>query len=357
MDICPASTAVHHTSISGYNEVSRTELQSMLVWLAFWLFAASLLAAPTDTTPGDRLYAAGQFEQAASVYGQLLRQSPRDPKLLVRLGATEYQLGSFERAEKLFRTAVAVEPNLAAAQIGLGTSLLALDRSREAVPFLERAARLTPSDQMALRALGHAYQKENDFLKGERVLKALVLRNPKDAESWHYLGELLYDNNYYEPALLAFDNVLDLAPSDARARIYKAGALAQLGRTEEARNLYRVLANEQATAASAELWLGYAQFLYEDQQPKPSLDAVNRALALSPESGKLLFWRARIYMSLKRTTEAEADARKAVELAPELPNAHNLLMKICRLRGLDADAEEQARWLAAHVSGKKENAR
>jgi tetratricopeptide (TPR) repeat protein len=321
------------------------------------ILLALLLFAVVDTSAGDRFYNAGQFEQAAVIYIQLLKQAPRDLNLLVRLGATQYQLGAFEKAEKLFRAAVAGAPELAQAEVGLGTSLLALDRSRDAVPVLERAVRLAPSDRMARRALGHAYQKENDFLKGERALKALVAENPGDAESWHYLGELLYDNNYYEPALEAFNKTLALNASEDGALIYKAGALAQLGRTDEARKLYGELVNLQTAAARPQLWLGYAQFLFEMQQLKPSLEAVNRALGLLPESGKLYFWRARIRMSLNQNAEAEADARKAVELSPELPNAHNLLMKIYLVRGMRAEADEQARWLAKRVSGKKENVR
>jgi len=323
----------------------------MVISLALWLLAA------VDTSPGDRLYNAGQFEQAAAVYRQLLRQAPKDLNLLVRLGATEYQLGAFEQAEKLFRTAVGIAPEVAQAEVGLGTSLLALDRSKDAVPVLEKAVRLAPADKMARRALGHAYQKENDFLKGERALKSLVAENPKDAESWYYLGELLYDNNYYEPALEAFNKTLALNPGEDGARIYKAGALAQLGRTDEAGELYGELVKAPATASRPELWLGYAQFLFETQQLKASLDAVNRALGLLPDSGKLYFWRARIRMSLSETGEAETDARKAVELSPELPNAHNLLMKIYLLRGMKAEADEQARWLTERVSGKKDKAR
>jgi tetratricopeptide (TPR) repeat protein len=323
----------------------------MVIWLTFWLLGV------VDTSPGDRLYNAGQFEQASVVYTQLLKQAPRDLNLLVRLGATQYQLGAFEKAEKLFRAAVAASPELVQAEVGLGTSLLALDRSRDAVPVLEKAVSLAPADRMARRALGHAYQKENDLLKGERALTALVAENPRDAESWYYLGELLYDNNYYEPALKAFNKTLALNASEDGARIYKAGALAQLGRTEDARKLYGELVNLQTAATRPELWLGYAQFLFETQQLKASLEAVNRALGLLPESGKLYFWRARIRMSLNETAEAEADARKAVDLSPELPNAHNLLMKIYLLRGMRVEADEQAQWLAERVSGRKDSVR
>lgn len=324
----------------------------MPAWLLFWLVAAS-----ADTTAADRLYAAGQFEQAAVIYRQLLQQAPRDPKLLIRLGTTQYQLGVFAEAEALFRRAVSITPDLEQAEVGLGTSLLALDRSREAIPFLEKAVKLAPADRMAQRALGHAYQKENEFFKGERVLRSLVASDGKDAESWYYLGALFYDNNYYLPALEALNASLALQPANDQAEIYKAGALSQLGRTQDAAGLFHALTIRPSAAARPELWLGYAQFLFENEKQKPSLEAINRAAALLPDSAKLYFWRARILMSLDDIQGAQADAEKAVQLAPELPNSRNLLMKIYRVRGLDRQADEQAAWLAGHESGKKGSGR
>jgi tetratricopeptide (TPR) repeat protein len=312
--------------------------------LAYWLFAVP------DTSVPDRLYAAGQFDKAAMMYREMLQQAPNEAGLLARLGATDYQLGLYTEAESSFRKAVAAAPDMEQAEVGLGTTLLALDRAREAIPFLERAARLQPKDRMALRALGHAYQKNNDFFAGERTLRALVEADPNDEESQYYLGALLYDNNYYIPALAALDAALRLNPGNDQARIYRAGALAQLGRTEQAAAEYRNLLDKPSAAAGAELWLGYAQFLFGNDEVKPALAAIDRALSLRPDSAKLYFWRARIRMESREMQGAEADALKAIELAPELPNAHNLLMKIYRARGFAAGAAEQAAWLAGRAT-------
>ncbi len=319
----------------------------MAPWLLFLLFAA-----PADTSVADRLYAAGQFEQAAGIYRQLVQAAPGDLNLLIRLGTAEYQLGAFVKAESHFRKAVSIPPEIPQAQIGLGTTLIALNRSREAIPFLEKAVKLAPKDRMAQRALGHAYLEENEFFKGERVLKSLAASDRNDWESSYYLGALLYENNYYLPALDALNVSLAVQSANDRAEIYKAGSLAQLGHTAEAADLFQSLATRKSAAGRPELWLGYAQFLYETERHKPALDAVDHGLALSPDSAKLHFWRARILMSLGDTEAAESATKKAVELAPELPNAHNLLMKIYRTRGFDGAADAQAAWLAEHESGK-----
>lgn len=247
---------------------------------------------------------------------------------------------------------MAFAPVSAQAHVGLGTSLLALNRSLDAIPFLEKAVKLMPQDRMGLRALGHAYQMENDFFKGEHVLRSLVAMDPTDAESWYYLGALQYQSNYYVPALASLNASLELQPSNDGAEIYKAGALFQLGRNEQAEALFGALMDRRSAETNPELWLGYAQFLFETEKPKLSLEAINRALLLSPDSAKLHFWRARIRMSLGDAKNAGADAQKAIQLAPDLPNAHNLLMKIYRLQGLDQAAETEAAWLVDHVSGK-----
>lgn len=316
-----------------------------------------VLLAASDTTAPDRLYAAGEFAEAARLYRYLLDQAPRDFNLVLRLGATHYQLGQFPEAAKFFRDAVALRPNVAQAQIGLGTTLLALEQASDALPFLEKAVKLAPSDAMARRALGHAYQKTNKLFEGERLLRSLVASDPNDAESWYYLGALLFDSNYYLPALDALNTALRLQPANDQAGIYKAGALAQLGNTREAGDLYRALADRPAAAAKPELWLGYAQFLFEGNQLEASLQAIDRAIALLPDSPKLYFWRARIGMTSGDLAAAESDARKAVALAPQLPNARNLLMKIYRAKGLASAANEQAAWLAQHESGSRPAAR
>ena len=319
---------------------------------ACFLTLALFLYANVDTSAPDRLYASGQFEKAALIYRQMVEQAPRDAALLARLGATDYQLGRYTQAESSFRRAVTTNPEMEQAEVGLGTVLLALDRATEAISHLEKAARLQPKDRMALRALGHAYQKTNSFFAGEHTLKTLVESDPNDWESRYYLGALLYDNNYYAPALAALEAAIRLNQNNAQARIYRAGALAQLGRTNEAAAEYRSLLETSSATELPELWLGYAQFLFESGQLKPALEAINHALSLLPNSAKLFFWRARIQVDAGGMQAAETDARKAIELLPELPNAHNLLMKIYRARGFTAGAGEQAAWLAANTGGK-----
>jgi tetratricopeptide (TPR) repeat protein len=131
--------------------------------------------------------------------------------------------------------------------------------------------KLDPGNAMAERALGHAYQTANRFFAGERVLRALVEAEPRDAQSWYYLGALLYENNYYEPALKALERSLAVEPSNLRAQVYRAGGLGLLGRIEDAEAAYLNLLANSSVSADPELLLGYAQFLFSTDRAEMAL--------------------------------------------------------------------------------------
>ena len=57
------------------------------------------------------------------------------------------------------------------------------------------------------------------------------------------------------------------------------------------------------------------------------------------------FWRARLLLQLHRPNEAAAAAEQSVRLLPNLPVAHNLLLRIYQMQGRTKEAAEQAEWL------------
>jgi tetratricopeptide (TPR) repeat protein len=308
------------------------------------LVLAVLLQAP-DIAGADQLFSTGHFAEAQERYRRLLQQMPGQAALLLRLGACEYQLGNFVAAEDSFRRAVRAQPELVPALLGLGTSLVALGRPREGSPFLEHAVKLAPANPLARRALGHAYVEAEEFLKGEEVLRRLVEEDPQDWESWFYLGTLFFNRHYDLPAISALEASLKIQPNNSQAQIYRAGALSQIGRTQEAEDLFRKLTNDPKVANSPELLLGYAQFLFQSERQDEALAKIDGALEAAPNSAKLHFWKARILLYMNQTDSAIREAERSVALAPEQPHARNLLLRMYRIQGRDREAAKQAEWL------------
>jgi tetratricopeptide (TPR) repeat protein len=298
-----------------------------------------------DLTTADQLFNSGRFAEAEAQYRRLVQQMPNESALLLRLAACEYQLGNFAAAEKEFRKALIAEPNMPPALVGLGTSLVALGHSADALPLLEKAVRLAPSNRLARRALAHAYVDRGEFLKGEPVLRRLVEEDPQDWESWFYLGTLLFNRHYDLAALSALERSLKINPNNTEAEIDRASALSQVGRTSEAEAMFQELARDSKLEKSPEFLLAYAQLLFQNERYDEALIKIEGAIRAAPKFAKLHFWKARILFNQDKTGLAIPEAEQAVALAPELPNARSLLMRMYRTQGRDREAARQAEWL------------
>jgi hypothetical protein len=52
-----------------------------------------------------------------------------------------------------------------------------------------------------------------------------------------------------------------------------------------------------------------------------------------------------VLLQLQRTAEAASAAEESIRLQQELPQAHNLLVRIYQMQGRIKEATEQAEWL------------
>ena len=313
----------------------------LLVLLLFW-------AQVIDIATADRLFNQGRYEAALEAYQQHLKRLPDEPALLLRIGFCQYSLDQFDKAEATFRRVLSLAPGMPQAQVGLGSVLTAAGRAEEAIPLLEEAVKKLDGDVQARRALGRAYLEAGKFIEGEETLRALVEENPRDWQSWFYLGVLLFDQNYSAPALAALEKSLALHPDNPIALVYRAGALSQLGRLDEAEKEFRRLAANAAVNRSSEYFLGYGQLLFLKGDYAGALAKFEAAIERDPDSAKLHYWRARSLFYLKRIDEALKAAEKCVALAPNMPGGRNLLLRLYRLKGMEKEAAEQAAWLRAH---------
>ena len=110
----------------------------------------------------NRLYEAGDFEQALQAYQKLLAERPDLPELSYNAGNALHRLGRFERAiEETQRALPPTGARLGAATYyALGNHFLALDRPEDAYEAYKSALLLDPSDldakhnlELALRRL------------------------------------------------------------------------------------------------------------------------------------------------------------------------------------------------------------
>ncbi len=224
-------------------------------------------------SPHDRLveavrhHQAGRLDDAARLYDDILKSSPRHPDALHLSGLIAHQRGRHDRAESLIGKAVQFSPDNPAYTNNLGTVLLALHRPQEACALFRRATELKPDYAEAHNNLGNALQK---------------------------LGQ-------WEDAVAAYRHVLAARPRYAEAHCNLGSALRKQGRLEDAQASYRRALEckpDYATALS-----NLALVLHEQARYEAALPYYDKALALDPDHAEAHANRAVLLLLLGRFAE------------------------------------------------------
>ena len=91
----------------------------------------------------------GDAAAAAEHYERALRIEPRNPEVLDHLAMARFGQRRYEDALALYRTLLEINPDNALTHSNVGAALFHLDRPREALPSIERALALDPNLEIA----------------------------------------------------------------------------------------------------------------------------------------------------------------------------------------------------------------
>lgn len=172
--------------------------------------------------------------------------------------------------------------------------------------------------------------------------------NSAEADSHYREGERLYQEKEYGGALKELEEAMRLAPQATWARtaeIERAVSLEKLGRTDEAEASMKSLLATTA-GKDVDLQLAYVELLYDTGRPDQALQKIDQLIATEPGAPMAYFWRAKVLLQLQRLGEAAKAAEESIRLQPNLPFAHNLLIRIYQMQGRTREAAEQAQWLS-----------
>src|SRR6185436_16794575 len=113
--------------------------------------------------------------------------------ILNEQGAAEFTLGRNIEAVQLFKRAIEIDPEFAAAYNNLGAAYNALGRYQEAVVVLSSALRQRPDYAEAHYGLGVAYLNLGEYSKAVKAYQEAVRLNPNFSEARNSLG-VAYNN-------------------------------------------------------------------------------------------------------------------------------------------------------------------
>ena len=294
-----------------------------------------------------------QTAQAIEDCRMALATYPDDVNILGLLGAALGEQGEFAAAEEVLRNVIDLTPTFAKPYDDLGTLLLQQQRAEDAIPLLEKAARLDPKLESAHFQLGKAlaavgrgpeadaafersfalspsrgmmaraaeHHKAGRLEEAEQLCRRVLQKEPRHVDALRMLGLIAAAAGDLDEAEKLLSQAIDVAPDHVGAMFELGRVLKELERPDDAIAIYQQLIklqpdnhrahyrlagalapaalNEQSAAAyrrclelapeHAGAWLGLGHMLKTLGQQQEGIDAYRRCLALEPEFGEAYF--------------------------------------------------------------------
>ena len=224
-------------------------LPCCLLTASFWA-AAPAGPSPADLAAkaqkGKEAMAAGRFDEAAVLYGEISRALPNEPGMLLNLGMALSMAGRPREAVPHLEAALRLRPDLLPASLFLGAARLELGQPARAVEPLQKVLAGQPDNQEARRRLADALWALERFAPAVQEYLTLAGQVPQDPRAWYGLGQ-----SYEGLARVALKRLQVAAPdSDYVLRLVADTMIAE-GRLANAFRLYREALEKRPRLAEA----------------------------------------------------------------------------------------------------------
>jgi predicted Zn-dependent protease len=223
------------------------------VLLAALAFAgAPVAAAPqadelaAKAQQGKEAMAAGRFDEAAVLYGAIVRALPNEPGMRLNLGMALSMAGRPKEAVPHLQAALKLQPDLLPAFLFLGAAYADLGQPARAVESLQKFVAAQPDHREARQMLADALLTLERWEPAARHYRALTQQAPDDPKAWYGL-----ERSYEGLSRRAFETLQETAPGSPYLSLLVAEAMVARERDKSAFPLYREAIAKKTRPAEA----------------------------------------------------------------------------------------------------------
>ena len=268
-------------------------------------------AAPEDKLASDLRRAelldlVGQEDRAKTIYQSFVKyytdNDPDTAQELTLIARALVHLERFQDANDMYRSAIEADPSYIDAHLGAAELFTEKYAYGDAATFLDDALRLNPNSARAYLDLALNKRLEGGEEMAAAVSRALAI-NPNLIDALGLKAANALEASRFDEATTEIDKALKINSRSLEAHSLRA-----------------------------------AMFYLQDRDFEPEIAAT---LAIGPKYGSLFNILSHYATITRRTEQAAQFARRAIEIAPRLWDAHlNLGMALLRLGQMDTGREE-----------------
>ena len=322
-----------------------------------------------------RAFGAGNYQEAISLYEELIKKAPGVAEIHSNLAAAYYFSGRFADAAREAQVALKLKPTLLNAHYFLGASLAESGYCRQAFPYLQedfprvkdpRLRRIIGTDalrcSMAMnhvnKALDYSRVLSREFPSDPEILyltahlfsdlstqasQRLMETAPTSYQFHRMNAEVLEIQGKLPEALVEYRKVLRL-DSHVPGVHYEIGSIMlqqnhDLATLREAKKEFEAELQIDPGNARAEFQLGEIAGVVRDW--KDAITHFANATRLDPDMVPALVSLGEAYVSAGRVEDALAPLKRATELDPQNVDAHYRLSVAYRRLGRNHEADHE----------------
>jgi choline-sulfatase len=182
-------------------------------------------------------------QKAVEYWQKALRLSPEDNKIHHRLALGFKRLGEIDKSIVEEQVALKIDPEMQEALIGLGETLISLNKPQEALNYLQKSLELDPRNAAAAYQTGNAYLRLGDLTQAASYFEKSIQYNPSLPQSYYSLAIIKGQSGDLAGAEELLKKSLELNPSFAEAYFNLGIIYERMGRKEESLQAYQNFIN------------------------------------------------------------------------------------------------------------------
>lgn len=231
----------------------------------------------------------------------------------------------YHREAGMWEDVLSKRPKSARAAENYGTALLGEGSLSQALPILESAIVMAPRSDSAQNALGFAYVAANRFGDAIKRFREAIRIRPSFERAHLNLGNALSDTGHPEEAMEHFAKAVRLSPAYTEARLNLGNAFLTKGMISDAIGHYREIIRIEPDNAKAWGNLGFALLSMrprEDARYEQAVRALQRAIAIDPQSHNALNTLGIALLSKGKLDEGQSMFEQALQVKPDFAGAY-----------------------------------
>jgi tetratricopeptide (TPR) repeat protein len=322
---------------------------------------------------GQEAMKQGQFVHAAEEFKKVLTLDPSLIEAEANLGLAYHSLSEYDLAVRHLTKALRERPNLLGPTVIAGMDYLKLGSPQKAIPFLQSALKLDPSNREARQALASAYVGQENFRSAAEEFRQIAVLDSDKSEAWfklgheyldlaarlayrgahlyresawghRFLGDLLFQRDRWDDASREYLKALGIAPRQSGLHTSLGQTYLHAGKLQEAETEFR---QELQLDSQNELaWLGLANMQVAKGQSAAALESVGKVWGISPEFLAV----QRQFPSIELPKESAKSLISRLQAEPETAAKHFLLAALLVSTNDNALANQQWKLFQADFS-------